>query len=98
FDLSLLPHEMQNFESTDVSLSIGFSCGGVIPSVGADSMPPYISVTAPLGLNESSVSGDRSESFFSPFSSMYTKSRGPRSPLGKFTDSPSHRANFLRVI
>jgi hypothetical protein len=33
-----------------------------------------------------------------PFSSRYSNSRGPRSPPGRFTVSPSQSAYFLRVI
>ena len=65
FAFSLLPQLVQNFASgSSVSLSRGVNCGWDIWSVGADSIPPYISVTAPLGLNESSVSGARSYPLF----------------------------------
>src|SRR5918997_2349855 len=98
--LSLLPQLMQNFISgSSVALSSGVSWGGDITSVGdADSTPLYISVTAPLGLKESSMSGTNSGSFLLPFSSRYSIRRGPRSPFGRFTGSPSQIANFLSVM
>src|SRR5829696_2308650 len=70
--LSLLPQLMQNFVSgSRVPLSSGVSWGGDITSVGAADLtsPLYISVTAPLGLNESSMSGTNSGPFLLPFSS-----------------------------
>src|SRR5689334_9459893 len=82
---SLFPQLMQNFTSgSSVSLSRGVNLGGTVTSsLGPDPLLtlPYILVTAPLGRKDSSTSGARSESFLLPFSSIYSKSRGPRSDL-----------------
>src|SRR6476469_3522100 len=77
--LILDPHSIQYLVSIDrVSLLGGVTSARSVSSVRGD-IPLYISVTAPLGLNVSSMSGVKSETILAPsvlFSSTYSINRG----------------------